>query len=124
MINEFEHPEMSQEEYNAIMNEFHYENDALIAIQKRKSNRIMAAITMVKGPEFAADLLAFLKEIACSGEIDLVHQTQGTYQAEELGCILGMWVDQYGWGDSGDCFYGWCYFQLKPNMWLKAHFAD
>lgn len=115
--------------YAEIMNEAMEEQIAYDKEVSRINNRIIKAITSVKGKAFAKSLNLALSEWECSGALRIVRKVQGQWQSENFGAIKKACIDQSSWGDSGDSFYGDCYVELrkatlvKPALYLKCPFS-
>lgn len=98
------------------------------AIQ-RSNNRIFKALTKSKGKAFVKHLKIAMEEWEAD-TLAFSRKTRGSMQKEDFGPIKSVWVDQYSSGDSGDCFYGHIYIEIrkptltKPALYLEIHYAD
>lgn len=113
---------MSQEFYNEIMAEADAEEDIRIAENKRINDRIFKAIKKVKGIPFLSLLKKDIKDNEVHGKFEICNKPRGNNQGDYWGNLKGVYVDQYT-GYECDDYYGWIYFPIKKNKWLKCHYA-
>lgn len=105
------------------------QEDAFRAELKRKRDRIFKAIRGIKGDAFVSDLEGAMTDWVASGDVNLVRRVSGQWQKDNYGSFKDYCVDQYSSGDSGDCFYGWVYVEVrkesptKPALYIQIHYA-
>ena len=117
-------PEISQEEYNKIMDDFYQSMKKLEVEEAAWNNRILKAIKSIKGEEFLKNLLELAEESEVCGKFDIVKVPKGDYQEEDWGTINGLWVDQYrNGGCTGDEFAGNIYVELKKGKYLEMNYS-
>lgn len=91
----------------------------------RVNDRILRAVTTLRGKDYSEALLSFLEESEASGPLEIVRRAVGTYQEdEEYGILKSIWVNQYrNGGYTGDDFAGDIYVEIKKNRFIKFGYS-
>lgn len=92
---------------------------------ERNNTRILNAIKSLKGQKYLSEILIMLKD-SQADILSITNHTTGTLQNEEYEypMIKECWVDQYvNGGYTGDTYEGYCYVQIKPDKYLRYHYA-
>jgi DNA repair photolyase len=93
--------------------------------ENRRNLRLLKAIKAVKGKTFYKHILEVIEQSeGLKGQAEIVKEPVGKFQKENYGReIKGIWIQQWGVGDSGDSWEGIVCVKIKENKYLKFAYS-
>lgn len=114
-------PMIDQEFYNEIMSEA-CEAERLHEEEiDRKNALVVKTLIELKGFDYTSKFLHDFVESECHGEITFCEKPTGNQQSDTWGAIKRVWVDQYC--EMEDSYWGYIYWPVGPDNYLKCGFA-
>lgn len=115
---------IDQDFYNEVMAEGAREMDAIREKERISNDRMLKALTRIKGKGWVDNLLALAEDCCCCGMMVLSRRTHGEPQKESgFGQITRIWVDQHQACDLPDSHHGHIWVEIVKGRFLQIPFA-
>ena len=115
---------ITQEDYNAIMDEAYMELDKIVVAEKASNDRLLALLARIKGNKWVKDLMRLADDCCCYGMMGLSRRPGGNPQKESgFGEIKQIWVTQFQSSDLPDSHHGDIWVKIRDGRYVQLHFS-